>query len=38
MVVREPVLIFLLTAAPGDRLTRFSSICICVRSSEMRAA
>ena len=35
---REPVLISTLTAMPGARLTSRSSIRICVRSSETRAA
>src|SRR6516162_6779440 len=38
MTVRAPVLISTVTAIPGVRLTRLSSICIWVRSSEMRAA
>ena len=38
MIRREPVLISAVTAMPGVRLTMLSSICICVRSSEMRAA
>src|SRR5215472_17319780 len=38
MTVRAPVLISTVTAIPGVKLTRLSSICIWVRSSEMRAA
>src|SRR5262245_13052187 len=38
MTVRAPVLISTVTAIPGVKLTRLSSICIWVRSREMRAA
>jgi hypothetical protein len=38
MMRRDPVLISAVTAMPGDKSTRFSSICIWARSSEIRAA
>lgn len=38
MILREPVLISTVTAIPGPSLTSFSSTCMSVRSSEMRAA
>ena len=38
MIRRDPVLISAVTAMPGERLTILSSTCICVRSTEIRAA
>ena len=38
MILRAPVLISTVTAMPGPSLTSLSSTCMCVRSSETRAA